>query len=134
MNFEEVKTVLEDEFLLYWNSRTPVETENIKYKPTTGTPWVRLEAFELNTKRPELGDNHIRKRHFGVVMIEVFVPAYTGRTHSGLFTDAEQSLQYKNIPEITLGSASVLSDGDISGGAWSQKTISTPFDFDEILN
>ena len=134
MNFQEATTILENRFVSYWSNRTPIETENSRYKPITGTPWVRLGVYELDTERAELGDNPIRKRHFGVVLAEVFVPAFTGKTHSQLFTDAEQSPQYEHIPEITLGTSSTLTEGNVSGGAWYLKTITTPFNFDEIIN
>ena len=136
MNLLEAQAKIENEFLIQWNDRTPVELQNKAYKPVTGTPWVRLSVVESGTSEPELGRHvsHTRKRHFGFTYIEVFRPAFKQNESATLVTDAENTLQFKTVEkEITFDASSIRTFGEISGGAWYLQMVTIPFRFDEII-
>lgn len=136
MNLEQVTNTIEREFEFGWESRTPIEFENLKYKPTLGQPWVRLSVMESRVVEVELGrvGTNIRKRHYGTVFIEVFRPAYRGKDTDNLVNDASKILELRTLAgEITLDASSVQTIGEVTNGAWYLKLIRVPYWFDEII-
>jgi hypothetical protein len=135
MTLDEAKNIIQTEFLTKWNNQTPVEVENVSYKPVNGTAWVRFSVVESRTTEPELGrhGSHTRKRHFGQVFIEVFRPAYRGDALKQLVNDAENSLEFRTLAgEITLDASYRSTIGQITGGSWYVDIVTVPYWFDEI--
>lgn len=136
MNFIEAQAVIENEFTTQWANRSPVELSNLAYKPVTGVPWVRFSSVETRVGEPELGrhGSHTRKRHYGIVYIEVFRPAFKRNEFVTLVMDAEKTLQFKTVAkEITFDASSIKTYGEVSGGAWYLQSVVIPFTFDEII-
>lgn len=64
-------------FATYWNSRTPVQYENVLFTPPNGGPWVRFNVVPGIANQTSLGPTSI-DREFGFVQATVFVPLAHG--------------------------------------------------------
>jgi hypothetical protein len=105
--------------------------ENIKYKPQTPTPWMRLNFLPAQTDNPTMGDGF--KRENGLMQVSLFYPVGEGATNARAQADA-LCMAFKRGTSMNSGTLRVLVDkapfigpSFTLDGAWFVLPVSVPY-------
>lgn len=126
---------------------TPVVFDNQPYAPRAGQAWVRVQIFEEDVNRINIG-NPGYHRVVGIIILSIYVPVNTGTqtarqyadTLATLFRDVEFSgIICREAVPSTIGEI-ILPAGGITGGAipkesgWYQYDIRVRFQWDGVYS
>lgn len=107
---------------------TDVAWPNREYKPVLGTPWVRALVLPADARQATLGPRGGSRRfdHFGVCVVQVFVPAGTGEVEARrLAALVEDIYRGRTVDDTTFQAPYQNPIG--SDGAWYQLNVVVPY-------
>jgi len=132
MSYAAEAASIEARFEDQWGTTTPVEYDNVQYKPTPGTSYVKLEIHTGEGMRASLGETYL-ERSVGIISMNIFTAINTGtRTGRGLADSAAAVFRGWTTSAITCRTPTITRLGQV--GEWFVTNVSVPFYRDETFS
>ena len=109
----------------------PATFSDVDYKPTEGTPWVRLTV--LPGGQTQVGMGSLRRfRRVGVIAVQIFVPAGSGDGLAREIADSVANIfQGRTISGVICRGTGLTRVG--TDGPWTQWSADTPYQADDCI-
>ena len=103
--FNDIRAALESEVANVPGIPAQRAWENVRFEPTTGTPWVRMTLLPGSTRPAYLGADP-ENRHDGLFQVDIFWPENQGPASADTLADNVRS-RYKVSNTLTAGTTNV---------------------------
>ena len=131
MSFEGECALLEARFGSSWATATPIDWDNVPYKPVAGTAFVSVKVVNGFAAQAAFGSSSLY-RSDGVFSISIFTPLDNGRKNADLYADKACAIfRGWSSSGLTCRAPYVTRVGEFNG--WYQLTIAVPYFRDEYI-
>lgn len=127
--FKQADTIITERLQSNWVA-TPIDFDNVRYVPTKGTPFVRLQTMWAETSLVSVTG---RARGIGYIDIDIFVPYNTGTSIISEMADNIAAL-YNRYREDGLECEVATTQRIGEREEWYQLKVTVPFKYDECYN
>jgi hypothetical protein len=122
MSFVDERLSIENRLQEFWNY-TPVAWENVDFDIPNNSDWIRLNILNGSSNYRAID---YKKRHTGVILIQVFTPVNTGTNKVREYSDTIASIfDSRTFSDIVCDVASVQNIGADDG--FHQVNVTIPF-------
>jgi hypothetical protein len=131
MTFEAERAAFEQRMANNW-STTDIWFDNVPYKPTSGTSYVRFSILPGESQQTTIGGSANIHRNVGILDISIFTPEQQGTKVGKQYADTIAAI-FRDVTfsNITCRSP-YITDNGISGG-WYHLTLTVPYWRDDCL-
>jgi len=131
MTYDLHQSFLRERLYNNWQ-KSDIQWPNTDYKPTVGTPWLRVSHQDGDNRTAGIGGESALNRQVGIMYIQVFAPAGEGE---GLAIEYAKEIKalFVSPPNTPSGlhfrsPASIKRVGN--DGAWYQVNVLVPYESD----
>jgi len=128
----QARELIYDHFIAQWGARTKYTFDNEQFTPVKGVAWARLSVRHTGATPESFGSlGNRRFERFGIVLIQVFVPAATGRKALDDHADFLKTMfEGKNLSGIRL--AALVPRESAPEALWEGIVCEVPFAYSEV--
>ncbi len=126
--FEEATTIIESRLIDNWLA-TPIDFDNVGFKPVRGTAFIRVQVVWVDTTNVSVGG---MDRGTGYVLFSIFTPVGEGSKQALAYADQLAFLYNRYTSgNLTCNSASTNRIGQVE--EWYQVNALVPFKYDNCF-
>lgn len=128
----QAREIIYDHFISQWGSRTKYTFDNEQFTPVKGVAWARLTVRHTGAALESFGGlGNRRYERFGLLLIQVFVPAGSGRKALDDHADfLKTMLEGKTVNGIRL--AALVPRESAPEALWEGIVCEVPFAYSEV--